>query len=101
MSTNTSSGWIRGVLVGRLEVKTVKRLLIAVMCLVCAVVVEAPANSFDPAWGPFTEQEGRDSLSHITQFGGGTTRVTEAGALLLFGSGLIGLVGYRRMRRMQ
>jgi len=25
----------------------------------------------------------------------------EAGALLLFGTGLIGLVGYRRVRRMQ
>lgn len=30
-----------------------------------------------------------------------TQRVPEAGALLLFGSGLIGLVGYRRVRRMQ
>jgi len=29
------------------------------------------------------------------------TGVPEAGALLLFGSGLIGLVGYRRVRRMQ
>jgi len=29
------------------------------------------------------------------------TRVPESGALLLFGTGLIGLVGYRRVRRMQ
>jgi hypothetical protein len=27
--------------------------------------------------------------------------VPEAGALLLFGTGLLGLVGYRRVRRMQ
>jgi hypothetical protein len=27
--------------------------------------------------------------------------VPEAGALILFGTGLIGLVGYRRVRRMQ
>jgi hypothetical protein len=56
-------------------------------------------TGFDPAWGPFTEQGG--GLSGITLFGGGTTRVPEAGALIMFGSGLIGLVGYRRMRRMQ
>jgi hypothetical protein len=56
-------------------------------------------EGFDPAWGPFSQQGG--GLSHITLFGPGTTRVPEAGALLLFGSGLIGLVGYRRMRRMQ
>lgn len=30
-----------------------------------------------------------------------TTQVPEAGALMLFGTGLIGLVGYRRVRRMQ
>lgn len=57
-------------------------------------------DGFDPAWGPFTQEGG--GLSHVTLFGpGSTTRVPEAGALLLFGSGLIGLVGYRRMRRMQ
>lgn len=56
-------------------------------------------DGFDPAWGPFTEQGG--GLSHITLFGGGITRVPEAGALVMFGSGLIGLIGYRRMRRMQ
>lgn len=56
-------------------------------------------DGFDPAWGPFTQQGG--GLSHITLFGPGTTRVPEAGALVMFGSGLIGLVGYRRMRRMQ
>lgn len=38
-------------------------------------------------------------ISHIDEFNG--TRVPEAGALLMFGSGLIGLVGYRRLRRMQ
>jgi hypothetical protein len=32
---------------------------------------------------------------------GSPTAVPEAGALLLFGTGLFGLVGYRRMRRMQ
>ena len=32
---------------------------------------------------------------------GDTTRVPEAGALLLFGTGLVGLVGYRRVRRMK
>lgn len=32
---------------------------------------------------------------------GKATTVPEAGALFLFGSGLIGLVGYRRVRRMQ
>jgi hypothetical protein len=56
-------------------------------------------TGFDPAWGPFSEQGG--GLSHVTLFGPGTTRVPEAGALVMFGSGLIGLVGYRRMRRMQ
>jgi hypothetical protein len=58
-------------------------------------------TGFDPAWGPFTLQEGRDSLSHITLFGGGTTLVPESGALILLGTGLIGLVGYRRVRRMR
>lgn len=38
-------------------------------------------------------------LSHVTLWN--PTQVPEAGALLMFGSGLIGLVGYRRMRRMQ
>ena len=40
------------------------------------------------------------AISHVTLYGN-TTSVPEAGALLLFGSGLIGLVGYRRARRMQ
>jgi PEP-CTERM motif len=40
-------------------------------------------------------------LSHYSLYNPGTTQVPEAGALLMFGSGLIGLVGYRRMRRMQ
>jgi hypothetical protein len=56
-------------------------------------------TGFDPAWGPFSEQGG--GLSHVTLFGPGTTRLPEAGALIMFGSGLIGLVGYRRIRRMQ
>jgi len=37
-------------------------------------------------------------FSHDAQSDG---RVPEAGALLLFGTGLVGLVGYRRVRRMQ
>lgn len=57
-------------------------------------------DGFNPAWGPFTSQEGF-GLSGITLFGPGTPSVPEAGALLLFGTGLIGLVGYRRMRRMR
>jgi hypothetical protein len=56
-------------------------------------------DGFNPAWGPFTEQGG--GLSHVTLFGPGTTRVPEAGALIMFGTGLIGLIGYRRVRRMQ
>ena len=56
-------------------------------------------DGFNPAWGPFTQQGG--GLSHITLFGPGTTQVPEAGALLMLGTGLIGLVGYRRVRRMQ
>jgi PEP-CTERM motif len=40
------------------------------------------------------------SISHVTLYGNSTS-VPEAGTLLLFGSGLIGLVGYRRVRRMQ
>ena len=40
-------------------------------------------------------------LSHISYFNGTTTQVPEAGALIMFASGLAGLVGYRRMRRMQ
>ena len=38
-------------------------------------------------------------ISHVGETGG--TSVPEAGALLMFGSGLIGLVGYRRVHRMQ
>ena len=56
-------------------------------------------DPFDPAYGPFSPQGG--GLSHITLFGGGTTLVPEAGALIMFGTGLIGLVGYRRVRRMK
>lgn len=48
---------------------------------------------------PFPANGG--GLSHVSYFNGTTTRVPEAGALILFGSGLVGLVGYRRMRRMQ
>ena len=40
------------------------------------------------------------AISHVSLYGE-TTSVPEAGALLLFGTGLFGLVGYRRMRRMQ
>lgn len=46
---------------------------------------------------PFPAKGG--GLSHLTLFN--PTQVPEAGALLLFGTGLIGLVGYRRARRMQ
>ncbi len=38
-------------------------------------------------------------LSHVVLLN--PTQVPEAGALIMFASGLIGLVGYRRMRRMQ
>ena len=38
-------------------------------------------------------------LSHVVLWN--PTQVPEAGALLMFGTGLIGLVGYRRVRRMQ
>ena len=37
----------------------------------------------------------------FTSYSGSLISVPEAGALLLFGTGLIGLVGYRRSRRMQ
>lgn len=39
------------------------------------------------------------AISHVGETNG--TSVPEAGALITFASGLIGLVGYRRMRRMQ
>ncbi len=42
----------------------------------------------------------RGAISHVTLYGQ-TTSVPEAGAMLLFGTGLVGLVGYRRVRRMQ
>jgi hypothetical protein len=46
------------------------------------------------------------NISNVSfQYGTGldepNKRVQEAGALVLFGTGLIGLVGYRRIRRMQ
>lgn len=40
-----------------------------------------------------------EDVSHVTLFN--PISVPEAGALLLFGTGLVGLVGYRRVRRMQ
>lgn len=40
------------------------------------------------------------AISHVSLYGQ-TTSVPEAGALLMFGTGLVGLVGYRRVRRMQ
>lgn len=42
----------------------------------------------------------RGAISHVALYGK-TTSVPEAGALLLFGTGLVGLVGYRRARRMR
>ena len=47
---------------------------------------DADANKFEP-------------YSHDPK--SALTRVSEAGALLLFGTGLVGFVGYRRVRRMQ
>lgn len=65
-----------------------------------------------PMEGDFYAKGGDDSFAYNSGFGAlvganilvpdtVTQRVPEAGALLLFGSGLIGLVGYRRVRRMQ
>jgi hypothetical protein len=51
-------------------------------------------DGFDPAWGPFTQQGG--GLSHVTLFGPGTTRVPEAGTLMLLGFGLAGVGTLRR-----
>jgi hypothetical protein len=57
-------------------------------------------DGFSPAWGPFSGPQGFE-LSHVTLFNLVTTQVPEAGVLILFGTGLIGLVGYRRVRRMK
>lgn len=68
-----------------------------------------------PMEGDFYAKGGEGSYAYNSGFGegeGGTgakilvpdtliQRVPEAGAMLLFGSGLLGLVGYRRVRRMQ
>jgi hypothetical protein len=68
-----------------------------------------------PMEGDFYAKGGDDSFAYNSGFGEGeggtgakilvpdtlTQRVPEAGAMLLFGSGLLGLVGYRRARRMQ
>jgi len=51
-------------------------------------------DGFDPDWGPFTQQGG--GLSHVTLFGPGTTRVPEAGTLMLLGFGLAGVGMFRR-----
>lgn len=56
-------------------------------------------SGFLPETGPFSSTG--HGLSGITLFGPGTTLVPEAGALIMFGTGLIGLIGYRRVRRMQ
>ena len=40
------------------------------------------------------------AISHVGETGGGTS-VPEPGALLLLGTGLVGLVGFRRVRRTQ
>jgi len=68
-----------------------------------------PNGTFAIGWASFSEliehgaNEGDTRFTtYTTPFTeSGLTRVPEAGALLMFGSGLIGLVGYRRMRRMQ
>ncbi len=69
-----------------------------------------------PMEGDFYAKGGDDSFAYNSGFGEGVggegakimvpdtldrVPVPEAGALLLFGTGLIGLVGYRRVRRMQ
>jgi hypothetical protein len=68
-----------------------------------------------PMEGDFYAKGGEGSYAYNSGFGEGeggagakilvpdtlTQRVPEAGAMLLFGSGLLGLVGYRRARRMQ
>jgi len=42
-----------------------------------------------------------DGKDVVISFGSPTAAVPEAGTLILFGTGLVGLVGYRRVRRMQ
>jgi len=68
-----------------------------------------------PMEGDFYAKGGEDSFAYNSGFGEGEggegakilvpdtliQRVPEAGAMLLFGSGLLGLVGYRRARRMK
>jgi len=65
-----------------------------------------------PMEGDFYAKGGEDSFAYNSGFGEGEgakilvpdtliQRVPEAGAMLLFGSGLLGLVGYRRARRME
>jgi hypothetical protein len=65
-----------------------------------------------PMEGDFYAKGGEDSFAYNSGFGDRegakilvpdtvTQRVPEAGALLLFGSGLFGLVGYRRVHRMK
>jgi hypothetical protein len=65
-----------------------------------------------PMEGDFYAKGGDDSFAYNSGFGDRdgakilvpdtvTQRVPEAGALLLFGSGLFGLVSYRRVRRMK
>jgi hypothetical protein len=65
-----------------------------------------------PMEGDFYAKGGDDSYAYNSGFGGWegakilvpdtvTQQVPEAGALLLFGSGLFGLVGYRRVHRMK
>lgn len=57
-------------------------------------------NDYNSSSNPFDPPENGDKFSPKTTSATGTS-VPEAGALLMFGSGLIGLVGYRRMSRMQ